>query len=227
MDVRTKQRLCFLACVVNFSGLGGGFAPRHLSRSLSRGKIHLSNMRNKLTNLVFILFILSFCFVGNVFAQIQETESLLNSPELKEFNRYASRSTTDASEKNLLFQVLWYEVPYPKYFYVLSASKNGQIYTFRYVPNWAIQNSSRIEPNSDRSAKIVDLLKNLHLQEQCVNVKPKNKEMHTAFIYLQDDKYKRVDFLGELPFDVQAIIDFAKTELAEKSAKLQRPLRKE
>ena len=32
MDVRAKQRLSYLACPLNFSGRGGGFAPRHLSR---------------------------------------------------------------------------------------------------------------------------------------------------------------------------------------------------
>ena len=32
MDVRAKQLLCLLACPLNLSGLGGGFAPRHLSR---------------------------------------------------------------------------------------------------------------------------------------------------------------------------------------------------
>ena len=33
MDVRAKQRLSYLACLFNSNGLGGGFAPRHLSRS--------------------------------------------------------------------------------------------------------------------------------------------------------------------------------------------------
>jgi len=33
LDVRAKQRLCLLAYPLNFNGLGGGFAPRHLSRS--------------------------------------------------------------------------------------------------------------------------------------------------------------------------------------------------
>ena len=32
MDVRAKQRLCYQRCPLNFSGLGGGFAPRHLNR---------------------------------------------------------------------------------------------------------------------------------------------------------------------------------------------------
>ena len=34
MDVRAKQRLCLLACLVSFSLRVGGFAPRHLSRSV-------------------------------------------------------------------------------------------------------------------------------------------------------------------------------------------------
>jgi hypothetical protein len=32
MDVRAKQLLSCLACLLNSSGLGGGFAPRHLNR---------------------------------------------------------------------------------------------------------------------------------------------------------------------------------------------------
>ncbi len=35
MDVRAKQRLCYRVVWLLFGGLGGGFAPRHLSRSLS------------------------------------------------------------------------------------------------------------------------------------------------------------------------------------------------
>ncbi len=32
MDVRAKQRLCYLGHLFTFSGLSGGFAPRHLRR---------------------------------------------------------------------------------------------------------------------------------------------------------------------------------------------------
>ncbi len=34
MDVRAKQRLCLLACPLNLELRGGGFAPRHLNRSM-------------------------------------------------------------------------------------------------------------------------------------------------------------------------------------------------
>jgi len=39
MDVRAKQRLCLETRVVTFGGLGGGFAPRQLNRSIARGEI--------------------------------------------------------------------------------------------------------------------------------------------------------------------------------------------
>ncbi len=32
LDVRAKQRLCYLACPLNSELRVGGFAPRHLSR---------------------------------------------------------------------------------------------------------------------------------------------------------------------------------------------------
>jgi len=35
MDVRAKQRLYLLACLVSLNLCGGSFAPRHLSRSLA------------------------------------------------------------------------------------------------------------------------------------------------------------------------------------------------
>ena len=38
MDVRAKQRLCYQRRPLNFSGLGGGFAPRHLNRYAANGR---------------------------------------------------------------------------------------------------------------------------------------------------------------------------------------------
>ena len=51
MDVRAKQRLCYLACPLNFGGLSGGFASRHLNRWAFRGKCETvlfqeQNMKN-------------------------------------------------------------------------------------------------------------------------------------------------------------------------------------
>ena len=38
MDVRAKQRLCYLACLLNSELRGGGFAPRHLNRYMLCGE---------------------------------------------------------------------------------------------------------------------------------------------------------------------------------------------
>jgi len=56
MDVRAKQRLCLLACLFTFGGLGGGFAPRHLSRWAASLEIETNNFYGK-TNLttIFVL----------------------------------------------------------------------------------------------------------------------------------------------------------------------------
>jgi len=54
MDVRAKQRLCLLACPLNFSWLGGGFAPRHLKRyMLSRYK---ACMKKIILSFILLLF---------------------------------------------------------------------------------------------------------------------------------------------------------------------------
>ena len=42
MDVRAKQRLCYQHFSVNSELRGGGFAPRHLNRSIARGKINIT-----------------------------------------------------------------------------------------------------------------------------------------------------------------------------------------
>jgi hypothetical protein len=50
MDVRAKQRLCLLACLLNLSGLGGGFALRHLSRSAFPVEFKRPNCSHGLTS---------------------------------------------------------------------------------------------------------------------------------------------------------------------------------
>ena len=48
MDVRAKQRLYYQRRPLNFSGLGGGFAPRHLSRWAFRGKFEADSVWTKI-----------------------------------------------------------------------------------------------------------------------------------------------------------------------------------
>ena len=57
MDVRAKQRLCYQCPLVTFSGLGGGFAPRHLNRCVSSCMLRMMTFR-------FSLFLLVFGFLA-------------------------------------------------------------------------------------------------------------------------------------------------------------------
>ena len=52
MDVRAKQLLSYLACLVSLKLRGGGFATRHLSRWVLRGEVNASynKQRGKLKN---------------------------------------------------------------------------------------------------------------------------------------------------------------------------------
>ncbi len=44
MDVRAKQRLCYLACLFSLKLRGGGFAPRHLNRYAASLKMRASSV---------------------------------------------------------------------------------------------------------------------------------------------------------------------------------------
>ena len=59
MDVRAKQRLCYLACLFNLNGLGGGFAPRHLSRYIASLEIEVRTMKIKIIGIIFLVLAFS------------------------------------------------------------------------------------------------------------------------------------------------------------------------
>jgi len=78
MDVRAKQRLSYLACPFTLKLCGGGFAPRHLSRSMLRGNIE------RLENLTMKNFSLSILFllVATVSLLAQNATQKFELPEL-------------------------------------------------------------------------------------------------------------------------------------------------
>jgi ankyrin repeat protein len=68
MDVRAKQRLCLERRPLNFNGLSGGFAPRHLSRSVLSCFPIGAIMRKKVI-LALVLFALTFINSQNINGQ--------------------------------------------------------------------------------------------------------------------------------------------------------------
>ncbi|MBC7798336.1 MAG: hypothetical protein H7Z37_15810 [Pyrinomonadaceae bacterium] len=133
-----------------------------------------------------------------------------------EFDSYVNAVIND-SRRDTLFQTFSYTAPYDNRFESLTVSKEGRISVCRVVVSWARQGEHETDLNQDRADKFVSLIKNLRIPEQKENLIPKENEKHTVFVYLQDGEYKRVDYLGELPFEVKELIDFAESELKENS----------
>ena len=52
MDVRAKQRFSYQRRPLNFKLCGGGFAPRHLSRSMASLKIEACFTNNRRLNFI-------------------------------------------------------------------------------------------------------------------------------------------------------------------------------
>lgn len=171
-------------------------------------------MQNLLTKFACAVFLLTSCFYSDVFAQNQKTRTYY--PRKLEFDSYVNAVIND-SGRDTLFQTFSYVAPYDNRFESLTVSKEGRIAVRRIVVGWAKQGENETDLNQDRADKFVSLIKNLRIQEQKANITPKENEKHTVFVYLQDGEYKRVDYLGELPFEVKELIDFAQSELEENS----------
>ena len=90
MDVRAKQRTLLSRCLLNFGGLGGGFASRHLNRSAffvgSRSIVIMVEIFMK--HLIAIILVAFFC-VSAALAQKQTT--------IKPASVYKQDGTTFAS----------------------------------------------------------------------------------------------------------------------------------
>ena len=78
MDVRAKQRFCYLACL-SYLVACYGFAPRHLNRYMLRGKIDGTHIMKRISYLpiVFALFLIS--------ASAQSNNSVTVTPNQKDF----------------------------------------------------------------------------------------------------------------------------------------------
>ncbi len=90
MDVRAKQRSCYQRALVTFSGLSGGFAPRHLSRwasSFNSDRMIIKNF-HIIIGICFLalsLFLIGACSFANSSAQTSNQDS--NVPSIVKVDR--------------------------------------------------------------------------------------------------------------------------------------------
>lgn len=137
------------------------------------------------------------------------------------FNMTAGR----LGERELL-RVQWYESPYPGYHRLVELCSDGSGVTCREVPNWARQASSHGRLSKDQLADVQTRIKALDLKPTLpatpLPATTSGGPIHLVFTFRTDDGVIRHDFLGSVPPDVQAIIDFVSGEIkAQSRARMQ------
>ena len=115
-------------------------------------------------------------------------------------------------QRGLLFKAIWYVVPYPKHYYALVLYKDGRASTYRMVPNWAVQDSQGGVLSLEQVSVVKEMLSNLDVQ-LADQTELKEGAKRTAVVYLEGEKYKRNDFVGDLPVGIQRIFDLIDEEI--------------
>jgi hypothetical protein len=119
---------------------------------------------------------------------------------------------------SLLLKFLQFTAPYPGFYQKLTLDGNGNAFTARIVPDWAIQGSVGAKLDGILLDQIKQKLSHLNLAPDPPQLEPREGQLHTAFIFCDGIAYGRYDFNGPLPAQVQEILDRLMTEI-EREAK--------
>ena len=118
----------------------------------------------------------------------------------------------NTTEKDLLFKALTYTAPDPKVYFVFKVYQDGRVVSWREVINWAAQNSHSARLSSAQVELIKEKLN--HIKQPAMPAEAKVGQRYTAFLYLDDAKYTRYNFIGwPIQNEVGDIIELVESEL--------------
>jgi hypothetical protein len=133
MDVRAKQLLSYQRCPLNFSGLGSGFAPRHLSRWARCGEI---------MKYFIIALLILFLFNEIAFGQAQAREkSLTIQQQLTELNKNFTYKSKPVHPRAIQDLVSWVADPLPG---PIAVDVEGTFETNRYFGDYETRENGLI-----------------------------------------------------------------------------------
>jgi hypothetical protein len=115
--------------------------------------------------------------------------------------------------KTLLLKVVQFTAPYPGYYQELSLDSNGNAFTGRIVPDWAIQGSENAKLENVLLNQIRRTLAHLNLPSASPVLEPQTGQVHTAFVFYDGNAYLRFNFNGTIPAQVDAILEIIRKEL--------------
>ncbi|MGI8653746.1 MAG: hypothetical protein ACR2LC_00850 [Pyrinomonadaceae bacterium] len=170
----------------------------------------MKNLRCPIKLLVFSLILAA----GTCLAQNNQDDNFLNASELQWFNMEANSITPD-----ILFKAVWYVAPNRGFYYILELRKDGIASTCRVVPNWAMQAEHSAKLSGEQIEEAKRLLAKIQVKGRKAMFEPKDKERHTAFVFVNKEKYTRADFVGLLPIEMQRVFDFVDAEITAQEAR--------
>jgi hypothetical protein len=114
--------------------------------------------------------------------------------------------------KPLLMKLLSFTAPYPGYYQETVLDANGNAFTARNVPNWAMQGSSHAKLDDALLAQIKKMLAQLNFAPTQTIPQPEYNRLHNAFIYFDGRDFVRLNYNGTNPPQIDAILDILKKE---------------
>lgn len=108
--------------------------------------------------------------------------------------------------KTLLLKLLQFTAPYPGYYQETSLDTNGNAFTARIVPNWAVQASVNAKLNGAILAQIRQMLAPLNVPSTLAVLEPQHGQLHSAFIFYDGHDFLRLNYNGPIPAQIDAIL---------------------
>jgi len=118
--------------------------------------------------------------------------------------------------KTLLLKFLQFTAPYPGHYNLTSVDSNGHVFTGRIVANLfgAVQASENATLDAAQLNQVRLMLTKLHLPSAETRVEPQPGQPHTAFVFYDGIAYRRLNFNGEIPTQIDAILKIIQQELS-------------
>jgi hypothetical protein len=152
-------------------------------------------------------FVLAACLAPVAFSQDEKPQPQRNSIDW--FHHSAN-----SHAKKLLFKVLQFTAPYPGYYLETSLDTNGNVFSARIVPDWAVQGSRHAKLDSNRLNQVRQILAQLNLSATPADLKPQQAQLHTALVFYDGHTFSRFNYNGALPAEIEAILALIENELA-------------
>lgn len=108
--------------------------------------------------------------------------------------------------KKLLLKHLQFTAPFPGYYQQTYVDTDGNAFTCRNVPNWAMQGTMSAKLDDALLGQIRQMLAQLSVKSIPADLEPQSNRFHTAFVFHDGHEFRRVNFNGPNPPQIDAIM---------------------